>query len=78
MNIQPTAAVVVQDEEEVEASEEVKKEAEELKEVLESSDVETTETDDVLTPEAELIVESIQQTEPTEEDLVASTEGEEN
>jgi DNA-directed RNA polymerase subunit beta len=78
MNIQPTAAVVVQDEEEVEASEEVKKEAEELKEVLESSDVETTETDDILTPEAELIVESIQQTEPTEEDLVASTEREEN
>jgi hypothetical protein len=79
MNIQPTAAVVAtEEEEETDVAEEVKKEAEELAEALDSGEVETNETDDVLTPEAELITESVEQTEPTEEDLIAPVEGEEN
>ena len=45
---------------------------------MNSEEVETNETDDVLTPEAELITESVEQTEPTEEDLIAPVEGEEN
>jgi DNA-directed RNA polymerase subunit beta len=65
MNIQPTAAVIAPEEEEtIETTEEVKKEVNELKEALESEEVETNETDKVLTPEAELITDSVQQTEP--------------
>ncbi|MDO8269315.1 MAG: DNA-directed RNA polymerase subunit beta [Candidatus Levybacteria bacterium] len=69
MNIQPTHAVIAEEEEISEMSEEVKKEAEELKEALEGEDVETNEADQVVIPEAELVTEPAEQAEPTEEDL---------
>jgi DNA-directed RNA polymerase subunit beta len=72
MNIQPTAAVIATDDEEeetAEVTEEIKKESEELQEALEVEDVETTIDDQVLTPEAELIADSVEGTEPTAEDI---------
>jgi DNA-directed RNA polymerase subunit beta len=87
MNIQPTHAVIADEEEEEtpEVVEEVKKEAEELQEALEAGNVETPETGksfltgDLVgareaegssgpTAETELIVDSVKQTEMTEED----------
>ena len=77
MNIQPTHAIIAEDEEELsDVAEEVKKEVEELKEALESEDVETTEVDQVITPEAELITDSVKQTEPTANDIPAEEGGE--
>ncbi len=80
MNIQPTAAVVADDEDATDEVEEVKKEAEELQEALEVENVEEAGEgqDNTLPAETELIVDSVEQTEPTMEDTAKAMEGEEN
>lgn len=76
MNIQPTHAVVeVEEEESDEIIEEVKKESEELQEALEVTSIEEEAKEEApLTAEAELIVDSIEQTEPTSEDTAITVE----
>jgi DNA-directed RNA polymerase subunit beta len=77
MNIQPTQAVIADEDEDIsDATEEVKEEAKELKEALEGEDVETTEVDNIVTPESELIKDSVEQTEPTADDISATEGGE--
>lgn len=80
MNILPTAAVIAEDDDEelTEASQEVKKEAEELVEALEGNEVEEVgmaSSHSEETAEEELIVDSVEQTEPTEDDIPAEKGG---
>jgi DNA-directed RNA polymerase subunit beta len=77
MNIQPTEAVIASDDEDIsDETEEVQKEAKELKEALDSQEVEGEESDTTLTPETELITESVEQTEPTSDDKPVEEGGE--